>query len=633
MAIPNQDITVNDPGLGVVIPAPKMPLITGTASLGTNNELVSLSSKSAVVTEFGQGPLSECACKTLDLAGGPVLCAKLNSTTAAAIGAVTTTRTSTSTGTVAASVTLQDASQVWMIDDPAGTPAYTDETADFASAAAGDVAPFPAVELSGDQFAIGFVQPFNNVSIIIGTAGTVGTVNWQYWNGTAWTTVAGLSDLTVGFQAAPGTYVLSFTMPTDWAPRSLSTPDELYYLVATVVGAYTINPLLTQGWINNYGPHDGYEVQVEVLTTGTLGAGTFRYSLDDGRGWSGEHVIPAGGTFNLPSTGVTLTFTAGAGPIFFEDGDTFAFDCTAPLYTTTDVSNLGTALRAQEVEFPFIVLTGTHASAADAATMFATLDTEATSFANVNRFVRWIMDAGNDTVANVQAAAPAVTSRRIIMCYGTTDVSSSKPQYGWSAPARRLVEMTGAYAAANLISTDLARVASGSLPGVLAVSHDEQLNEQLDAYQITTTRSHIGRSGYYITNCWIKSPPGSDYRYLQHGRIMDVMCREIFIQQQLFLSAGIRTLSAAQATAQGRVAGSIDERDALRYEDTVLKALRAQLTQPNNAEGTQGHISGDPVYTIDRTNSIVTTEQLLSTGSCTPLGYAKEITSTIGYDI
>ena len=140
------------------------------------------------------------------------------------------------------------ASQVWQIDDPAGTPAFVDETADYNSVGAGDVLPFPASEAVGDQFAIGFTSTFGGVNIDVGTAGTAGSLTWKYWNGTAWTNLAGVTDDTTGFTVTTPNDV-TWTVPTDWATRTLNGSAALYYVVAEVAVVYTINPILDQGFI------------------------------------------------------------------------------------------------------------------------------------------------------------------------------------------------------------------------------------------------------------------------------------------------------------------------------------------------------------------------------------------------
>jgi hypothetical protein len=477
MPIPNQTITILDPGLGLVEPSSTTPLLLGCCELGAIDTLQSFSTKSAAVTALGQGPLTEAVCRSLDVAGSPVMAMAMTVNAAGAAGAVTPVRVGVSTGTI---------------------------------------------------------------------------------------TVAGT-------------------------------------------------------------PNDSYEVQVRIVETSdgiTMGTGVFDYSLDDGRTFSESINVPAGMSYTMPSTGLTLTFVVGGGPTAFELGDVHSFDCTAPYYNAAGLATAATALLADSTEWAFLILTGTPASAADGVTMFGALQTHMAAFESQFRFTRAIMDAGTDTTANVITAFGAVSDNRISVCYGSCDVSSSKSFSGWGAPSRSIVDVVGSRAAASLISTDLARVASGALVGVLSISHDEFLNEVLDVHRITTTRSWLGRPGFYITNARLKSDPGSDFIYWQYGRVMDVACKTTYLVQQNFISMGLRTTPT----------GTINELDAARLETRGRDALSAQLTAPSNAEGTRGHVS-DFSYQIDRTNNIQVSQTVNSDVAVRPLGYSKYITTQIGFSV
>jgi len=623
MPIPNQTINIKDPGLGIVEAAPTAPLILGTSELGTAFSLLSFSRKNDVVAVLGQGPLSECLCKVLDVAGGPALAMKLPSSVAPTLGAVTATRIGSSTGTITVAISQNQASRVYQVD---ATPmdVFVEDTADFASATAADVDPFPTTEAITDYFAIGYTAPFRQLSVVVSTSGTVGVVAWEYWNGIAWVALTGLTDGTANFTVAPGSATVSFTLPSDWVARSLNSTEPLYYIRARITTVYTINPVLTSGRIEGHGAFDRYEVAIEVLKTGTLGAGTFRYSLDNEVSFSAELVIPGGGSFAIPGVGITLTFVPGAGPTFYQDGDFYRFTTTEPSYSTANVQTAVTALLALATEYPFIALTGTPATASAGVTMFSALDTHASTYQTNKRFLAFVMDAGSDdTVVNIQTSYAAVSSRRVMPVYGRTTVVSSKPLEGFSAPRRSGMEIVAAFAAAQLISTDLARVALGPLPGVQATTHDESLNEQLDAHGITTFRTHTGRSGIYITNGRIKAPAGSDFRFWQFRRVMDVACRRVFIEQQNFLNVSVRTIAGT---------GFIDERDASRLESIVREALRIDLSRPVSAEGTPGHVSSVG-YAINRTNNIAQSLTLQSEVAIRPLGYAKTIVTEIGYSL
>ena len=378
--------------------------------------------------------------------------------------------------------------------------------------------------------------------------------------------------------------------------------------VAATIGAVTVSRVgASTGDISTVppagSPLDAYEVIVEITSTGSVAAAdfNFKYSLDDGRTFSAEQVCPAGGAFTIPSSGLTVTFTDNAGTPFFEKGDTHSFDTTAPYYGTGE-------------------LAAAVASAVDGAAMFNALDVHLDTFEANFRFVRAMMDAGNDTPANVAAAYAAVESRRIMAVFGDADTASAKPFDGWGTPKISALVPVAGRAADSLISTDLGRVASGRLSGVLEISHDENFDEVLDQHKIATLRSHLGRSGFYVTRGRLKSPVGSDFSDWQLGRIMDVACRDVFIGQQNFLNIGVRTTGA----------GAIDERDARRLETQIDSRLRANLTQPTNAEGTPGQVSAVR-YAIDRTNNILASSQLISEVAVQPLGYARFISTTIGF--
>jgi hypothetical protein len=144
---------------------------------------------------------------------------------------------------------LATATQVWQYDDSITT--FVDMTTEFNNATAANLIPFPATEAIEDYFAIGFGQPvarfvFDNAG---GTQGVGGVVAWEYYDGTAWVAVAGLSDGTSGFTTAVADgQVVTFTVPTDWEKVTLNAV-EAYYLRARITTVYSTNPIYDQGFL------------------------------------------------------------------------------------------------------------------------------------------------------------------------------------------------------------------------------------------------------------------------------------------------------------------------------------------------------------------------------------------------
>ena len=173
--------------------------------------------------------------------------------------------------------------QVWQVDDSAST--FVDETADANDTGNADWTLFPSSEAVGDYAAFGYTETFSQIKFDYanGTAGVDGEISWEYWNGTAWTALSGVTDNTTGFTAtAADSLTVSWTMPTDWVTRILNTGKKLYYVRAKITTVYTTNPILDQGYIQKIG--DAVVESVAVIP-GDNGSGQTQDSTDRDEVW------------------------------------------------------------------------------------------------------------------------------------------------------------------------------------------------------------------------------------------------------------------------------------------------------------------------------------------------------------
>lgn len=375
-------------------------------------------------------------------------------------------------------------------------------------------------------------------------------------------------------------------------------------------------------------PYDRYEATIEIMGNGTVGAGTFRYSLDGKRTYSETLTIPSGGTYAIPNTNITATFVPGAGAVFFLVGDLHDWTSSAPHYSSTELALGMTALTTYQGTSPAfavdaIVLTGRNAAGSGAATLFGALSTHLASQASRYSYCAAIMDAGSlDTRANVRTAFASLADARISLVYGDVDLPSSKPGAGWGSPKTELLVSAAARALRELISTDLARVKSGPLTGVLEISNNEFDNQDMDIAKFSVSDTKPLVVGYFLTNMRMKSPTGSDYKYWQHRRIMDVMCRTVAGALVLYLSQGFATNSD----------GTIEESEAKRIEAEVSEKIKIALVDPKNVEGRAGHVSAFS-FTVDRSNNLLQSETLQTSVAARPFGYAKTITTELGFAV
>lgn len=375
-------------------------------------------------------------------------------------------------------------------------------------------------------------------------------------------------------------------------------------------------------------PFDAYQVRVRIKATGTVGVARFDYSLDQFGSfptYSEEITVPAGGTYTIPASNLTLTFVPGAGAIFFENGDYHVFSCTAPQYTTSDLATGITALllvlgnyKIEQVSF-----TGRSASSAGGATMFAAIATHMASLETRHRWARAIMDMGVDAAATAKTSFASSANARVAVCYGQADVPTMNPHAGWGVPRQSAAFVLSERAAGADLSENLGRVGSGNLR-VSAITADEGVTQSfLEADKINTLRTYDGLVGFFSTNGYLKSPSGSDFLYWDWGHTLDRACRSVFETLQPWLLRKVRTLSDGT--------GRIDPLDAVRIEAAVRTSLSAALKGPT-IETVPGmdHVSAFK-YTVDLTNNVLTTKQIKSTLQLVPTVPIENAFTEVGF--
>ena len=367
-----------------------------------------------------------------------------------------------------------------------------------------------------------------------------------------------------------------------------------------------------------------YRARVRIRGTGTLGTAKFDYSLDNEFSYSEIYTVPAGGTFAIPGTGLTLTFVPGAGAVFFLEGDAHTFTSTPAHYTTADLGTAITALLAQmgQRRIRKVYFSGKNSSATAAATMAAAAASHMAILSTRDSFARGLIDGGDDTTTNWRTSFAAFSDLRLGVVYGDADITSLLNVAGNGTPRVPAVNVVAERASVAGLSENLGRYMSGPLRGVRGISHDEGTNQQFtEAEKVTTLRTYPSGGGFYITNGFLKSPPGSDFLYWDWGVTVDEICETIVDKQEPW------TLAKLKAKTDGT--GHIDELSAVRIETMVRAALKERLLDPINTEGERGHVSGLS-YAVDRTNDFLASRVFRSSCAAVPLSPVEGIETTVG---
>jgi len=369
-------------------------------------------------------------------------------------------------------------------------------------------------------------------------------------------------------------------------------------------------------------PRNTYDVRLLIVLTGTLGSGTFKYSLDGGDTYSAEIQIPSGGTYTIPSSGVVAVFTAGGGPIYFEAGDLFSWSTTAPALTTSDIASAITALLAVTTAFEFIHIVGAASDHTATATLFAALATHASSLESNYRYRSILMEASDSSDANLDTAMVSSSSNRLLVGLGYEELYIPTTKMILKRPSAWLM---AARASCIPVHEDLARILSGPVQGVTPTSalpnglyrNEETATTKMDDKRFSTLKQFVNNdpAGIWITNARMFGSSTSDFRYWQHRRVMDKACtlaRSIFLEM---LSDDVRV------ETDGDRKGKILEKEAAQLEKAATARLRASMSEN----------CSDIAVTVSRDDNILSTETLTVTVSIIPFGYLKQISATITF--
>lgn len=408
----------------------------------------------------------------------------------------------------------------------------------------------------------------------------------------------------------------SVNVPSPSSPVVGATGNSISFVVATTA------------------PKNSYQIVINIIVGGLLTVTTVQYSLDGGFTFS--PTIAAAASLPLGTSGVTAEFASGATGAYVA-GSSYVNTSVSAHYASADLTTAFVGVDATGVPaFDYFVFAGEALTAVAAGTLFSAIVTKLNSYVTtLDRYYRAIMGAGEGTAALALTTFNALVGERVAVMYGKFRTAPSVSVVGRGLPLMPALNAAAMRAAGNVISTDLAQTAGatsvGPLPGASGLTADEYRNPQgLDDKKIGTLRTAANDIGIFLGNVWLKSADGSDFKYWQHGRIMDEACK--VVSQQHFQLSSSSVVTKADGT------GQIAEFSAQGIEKKVQRALDNRIGSalrgigPNAVDGTTGHVS-DQKYQVDRTNNVLSTDTLISTVALVPRGYLKQLVCTISFKL
>lgn len=124
-----------------------------------------------------------------------------------------------------------------ILRNEAGAGSFTDLTEEANSFTTNDVRLLPPTQKMSDGFYYGTHEAFDSVDISISQVATgTWSLDWEYWDGTAWSDLSGVTDNTNGYSTL-GENRVSWTVPTDW--KRTSVDGKKRFWVRALISTFT----------------------------------------------------------------------------------------------------------------------------------------------------------------------------------------------------------------------------------------------------------------------------------------------------------------------------------------------------------------------------------------------------------
>lgn len=334
-------------------------------------------------------------------------------------------------------------------------------------------------------------------------------------------------------------------------------------------------------------PNDGYQVSVQIAQPGGLGAGAFTISLGNAQGlplYNGTFQIPAGGTFVIPDTGLTLTFTG-----TFDLFDTFKFSCTAPQSTLSDVVSALLYFLTRPEQASLIAVAGDIA-VVNIPAWVAALQSIANQLEAAHKYVGILLEYAGPAVGQtngqwatqVSGVLASLAAPRVSVFGGSGNAPTALP-----------LPQAGRYEVANGNRFMFARALA--LPSGIDVT-DQTLSGSassvIEAYQTDAAAALAGsRSSYFyllsgipgvqMDGVMLDAPTG-DYTRLVVRRVVD----------EVSFYASIRQAKYVGTKQQRNADGTLAIESKLAIEGDMEKYLTALMVKPGNCQQIQVSVDG-----------------------------------------
>lgn len=307
-------------------------------------------------------------------------------------------------------------------------------------------------------------------------------------------------------------------------PMKADVPGEIGSVTHTGTGKGTFEVKGT--------PNNAYDIVVQIAETGDTNEGSFCYSIDGGNNFSEEYTIPLGGKYEISGTGLSLDFTdITSEEKSFIGEDAYAFSTTAPTMNNSNVLKAVEKLIGYNKAFEVCHIVGVSTK-----TLWAALQSEAEEFLTAYKKPLIFLCEGRscregETLDEYMAA---MENERKGISSWFISVSLSYATYQRKDLRTQNINLAGvisgligkAKESLSIGCVEEFPVSSAKLIKLLPEGI-EDYSREFDEMGYTIFRQYNGKEDYYVSNGYVMSPAGSDFRYIEDVRVLCRIIREV----------------------------------------------------------------------------------------------------------
>ncbi|EPR07765.1 DUF2586 domain-containing protein [Ruminiclostridium papyrosolvens] len=284
-------------------------------------------------------------------------------------------------------------------------------------------------------------------------------------------------------------------------------------------------------------PYNAFNVIIKITGQGRRNSALFIYSIDGGYSYSDELTVPLTGQYEIPLTGLTITFTEGAESdveTSFLVGDVFKFKTTAPTMTNSDALASIDKLKYFNEYYELVHIVGE----SQKALWSAVSEQQVVLATSYHKPLLFVLEAyAPDDNENVSAYAQRLEADKKDVKNTDIQVVAARSLYiGMDGITREINNagiVCGLYSKSE-VHQSIGKTRDTSGMGIsktkmleLRPNGIEEYIELLDTAKYLTFRSYDGLDSFFVTNARVMSPEGSDYRYAEDVRVKNKIIREV----------------------------------------------------------------------------------------------------------